>query len=84
MSDTRFQELIVDNGKDPNVDLTYELVRLGAVEFERILESQVPAGRELALAKTKLEEALLWALAGVARHGTKPSQLEVVSQDKSE
>lgn len=34
------------------------------------VEDRVPAGREQALAITKLEEAMFWANAGIARHNT--------------
>jgi hypothetical protein len=32
------------------------------------LVNVVPAGRELALVLTKIEEAMMWANAGIARH----------------
>lgn len=40
-------------------DLAYALIGLGLV----------PQGRELALAVTHLEDSLMWANAGIARHG---------------
>ena len=33
------------------------------------MASVVPEGRELSTALTKLEEAVMWANAGIARHG---------------
>src|SRR4051812_36112380 len=42
-----------------------EQVRLKAIEFEAVMDAMVPTGRELALAKTKLEEARMWAIKGI-------------------
>lgn len=52
---------------DPNVDLVYELIESATADLMRILKENVPEGRELANAKTYLETAALWALAGIAR-----------------
>lgn len=35
------------------------------INLEEILETYVPASRELSLAKTKLEEARMWAIKGI-------------------
>jgi len=42
-------------------------VRLRCEEVASYFEANIPAGREAALAKTKLEEAMFWANAAVAR-----------------
>lgn len=38
------------------------------------IQLYVPPGREHALAMTKIEEALLWANAGIARAASKPAR----------
>lgn len=45
----------------------YESIRAEAHRFARLIDESVPDGREKALALTKLEEAVMWANAGVAR-----------------
>lgn len=47
----------------------FERIRREAHEIAHIILEEVPAGRERSLAWTKLEEAVMWANAGVARHG---------------
>ncbi len=42
-------------------------IRDKAGEFAQMLRELCPPGRELALARTKLEEAVMWANAGIAR-----------------
>lgn len=45
----------------------YERVRNEALAFALLIRDYVPDSRERALAITKLEEAVLWANAGIAR-----------------
>ena len=45
----------------------HEGIREGALLFAKLVLACVPAGREQALALTKLEEAMFWANAGIAR-----------------
>lgn len=46
----------------------YEALRSKAKELAYVIETMVPDGREKSLAMTKLEEASMWANAGVARN----------------
>lgn len=46
---------------------THALVRGAIAEVANLVQVAVPAGREQALAITKLEEAMFWANAGIAR-----------------
>lgn len=46
----------------------YEAIRTKAKELAYLIDEQVPNGREKALAMTKLEEAVMWANAAVARN----------------
>ena len=52
---------------DANVDMRYTLVEAGVSELVRIFREVTPQGRELSLALTNLEQAGLWALAGIGR-----------------
>lgn len=42
-------------------------VRLECANLAHFINEHVPAGREQALAVTKIEEAMFWANAGIAR-----------------
>jgi hypothetical protein len=45
----------------------YQKIRDAAHELARLLTTEVPAGRELSLALTNVEQAVFWANAGIAR-----------------
>lgn len=45
----------------------HELVRRECHALAELLTQKLPSGRELALAITKLEEAMFWANASIAR-----------------
>ncbi|MFB5761042.1 Acb2/Tad1 domain-containing protein [Paenibacillus medicaginis] len=47
---------------------TYEAIREKAKELAYLIDELVPNSREKSLAQTKLEEAVMWANAGVARN----------------
>jgi hypothetical protein len=51
----------------PDQPERYESIRGVAFMFAMGICQNVPAGRERALAITKLEEAVMWANAGIAR-----------------
>lgn len=46
----------------------YEALRAKAKEFAIYLAGEVPPSRELSLALTNLEQAVMWANAGIARN----------------
>lgn len=46
----------------------YETIRQKAKELAYLFEATCPASREKSLAMTKLEEAVMWANASVARN----------------
>lgn len=50
-------------------------IRAKAKEFALLIDEKLPAnaGREKATAITKVEEAMMWACAGVARHSQEKS-----------
>lgn len=47
----------------------YTELRREAHNLALLIAQKVPAGREMSLAVTKIEEAIFWANAGIARHG---------------
>lgn len=65
----------LDNRFDYHPPSTDEVVKLHedtrakAKTLARWVHRNVPEGRERSLAITKIEEALFWANAGIARHG---------------
>lgn len=46
----------------------YQKIRKAALEFATMLDAMVPPSREKSLAMTHLEEVVMWANAGIARH----------------
>lgn len=53
----------------PGQPETYKLIRDVAHGFAKLIDMHAPDGREKALAMTKLEEAVMWANAAIARGG---------------
>ena len=47
----------------------YGILRRSGLELAVMISNGVPESREQSLAITKLEEAIFWANAGIARHG---------------
>jgi hypothetical protein len=48
---------------------TYQLVRDAANALAALINAAVPAGREQSTAFTHVENAMMWANAGIARNG---------------
>lgn len=70
MSDVR-RRVVNDFKFHPATDKTgpeHASVRAKLFEVAEFLCELVPDGRELSLALTKLEEAMMWANAGIARN----------------
>lgn len=57
-----------------NAAESHAAVRLQLMRAAEFIDSTLPpgAGREKALAITKIEEAMMWACAGIARHTAQP------------
>lgn len=51
----------------PEQPVKYEIIRDTAKQFAYLIEELVPAGRELSLSLTHLEEVVFWANMGIAR-----------------
>lgn len=47
----------------------YKEIRDEALTLASVMNILCPESRELSLALTKIEEAVMWANAGIARHG---------------
>lgn len=56
--------------------LVYGNMRQRARELAEFIERWMPGGRDKALAITKLEEAVMWANAALARGGMRPENIE--------
>jgi hypothetical protein len=54
--------------KDKSQAALYEEIRAKALEFAQWLDTVAPSSRELSVAITKLEEAVFWSNAAVARN----------------
>jgi hypothetical protein len=54
--------------KTEDVKELHEFIRGITGEVAQVFDEKLPAGREKALALTKLEEAMFWANAAVARN----------------
>jgi len=54
---------------DDNVVVTYEQIRAEFKELATLVDQTCPASREKSLAFTYLEQALMWAVASIARDG---------------
>jgi len=53
---------------EPGQPEIYQEIRDKAKELAYLIDTKVPASREQSLAFTKLEEAVMWANAGIARN----------------
>ncbi|WP_103529522.1 hypothetical protein [Streptomyces sp. SM12] len=65
--DRRFE--FRENSRVDNAD-AHRAVRASVTDADATFRTVCPAGRELSIARTKLEEALFWANAAIARGGS--------------
>jgi hypothetical protein len=54
---------------DPGRVAAHVHIRESGLELAEFIDNVVPDGREKSLSITKIEEAVFWANAGLARHG---------------
>lgn len=59
----------VSHTVDPDWLTVMDRLRSGALSVAQFIDEEVPEGREKSLALTKLEEAVFWANASIARNG---------------
>lgn len=57
----------------PGQPETYERIRNLGYTYAKALTQLCPPSRELSLAVTRIEEAVFWANAAIARHGDSPA-----------
>ena len=62
--DNRFKYHKADAAKG----ILHEDMREGARQLAKLIDTYVPDGREKSTALTKVEEAMMWANAGIARN----------------
>lgn len=55
------------------VEEVFPRLRTDAENLALLIDRFVPDGREKALAVTKIEEAVMWAIAGIARNQPTPT-----------
>lgn len=53
---------------DADVEL-YQKIRLAGLQFALLVDGAAKESRELSLAITHIEDAVMWANAAIARHG---------------
>lgn len=82
---TKREEILVNFKYHPPSDeqrSTYENLRSLYRTMAQSIESYVPAGREQALAMTKLEESMMWANAGIAREPARREAIDAKAQEE--
>lgn len=65
--DNRFTYHSPQDSKNTNLPGLYGVIRSTAKKFAELIVEECPASRETSLAVTKLEEAVFWANAALAR-----------------
>ena len=68
MEGDRIENNFTDHPPKGDQPERYKLIRAEAKRLARVFDTQIPASREQSLAMTKLEEAVMWANAAIARN----------------
>lgn len=68
MLDNNIENVFTYHAPKPGQPEKYEALRAKAKELAYLVTSSCPVSRERSLAMTKLEEAIFWANASVARN----------------
>jgi hypothetical protein len=69
MDDSDLQNRFTYHAPKPGQPEVYQEIRDNAHELARLINDHAPDSREKSLAITKLEEAVMWANASIARNG---------------
>lgn len=64
----KFDNIYTYHAPKENQQERYEKIRAKARELAELVEENCPDSREKSLANTKLEEAVMWANASIARN----------------
>ena len=64
----KFDNIYTYHAPKGNQQERYEKIRAKARELAELVEENCPDSREKSLANTKLEEAVMWANASIARN----------------
>jgi hypothetical protein len=72
MDDSDLQNRFTYHAPKPGQPEVYQEIRDNAHELARLINDHAPDSREKSLAITKLEEAVMWANASIARNETTP------------
>ncbi len=67
MSDERIKHNFSYHAPSPDKSDTHEILRENGYKLSLLIQEYCPEGREKSLAITKIEEAIMWANAAVAR-----------------
>lgn len=68
LTESEINDRAVYHPPTPEAIKRHEAVRGAFTEFMKVLNEQVPPGREQALAFTNAEQAMFWGNAGIARN----------------
>lgn len=68
MTNPQIQNNFKYHSPKPGQPEIYEQIREKAKELAELIDEKVPKSREQSLAMTNLEQAVMWANAGVARN----------------
>ena len=66
--DTQIEKAFVYHAPKGDQPKRYEEIRAGAKMLASLINGQCPDSREKALAMTRIEEAVMWANAAIARN----------------
>lgn len=68
MTDEELEKRFTYHQPTPEKANSYKAIRAIAADFAMVVSTLVPESREQSLAITKIEEAVFWANAGIARN----------------
>jgi hypothetical protein len=70
MDDNDLKNRFTYHAPKPGQPDAYQEIRAGGYDLATLIDGHAPDSREKSLAITHLEEAVMWANAAIARHGS--------------